>query len=193
MKGSGEKPVCRRVVVVEGKYDRVRLCSAIDAEVIATDGFGIFRDAEKKELVRRLSRERGIVTLVDPDGAGRVIRSYLQTVTGGEGVVHLLPPPRPGKERRKARPSREGLLGVEGIDNETLIALFDKAGLLEENSEKTSKKEYTKYDLYRLGLSGRPDAAKKREEFARRNDLPISLSADSLLAAINLLGLDPEN
>ncbi len=184
-----KKPVCRRVVVVEGKYDRVRVLSAIEADVVTTEGFGVFRDPEKKSLLRRLARERGLVTLFDPDGAGKLLTSFLRTLTEGKGVVHLPVPPRPGKEPRKRAPSREGLLGVEGIDNATLVALFDKAGLLEENPSEKAEKEYTKYDLYRLGYAGAPDAAARREAFAAANGLPKALSANAFLLAVNLLHL----
>ena len=188
-----EKPYCPRVIVVEGKYDRVRILSCLRGDVVTTEGFGVFRDGEKKELLRRLARERGLVTLFDPDGAGKLLRSFLQTLTGGVGVVHLPVPPRPGKEPRKKTPSKEGLLGVEGIDNETLLALFRKAGLFAEKQEENIKNDYTKYDLYRLGFAGVPEAAQRREAFARAHQLPRGMAANAFLMAVNLLRLSLEN
>ena len=185
-----EKPFCARVIVVEGKYDAVRVKSALNADVITTEGFGFFQNKEKQALLRRLAKEKGLVTLLDPDGAGQVIRSRIRTLTGGEGVLDLYVPPVEGKERRKKEPSKEGLLGVEGTENRVILDLFSRAGLLSEKKE--SAPRLTKTDLYRLGFSGTPDARERREAFARKNKLPKNLSAASLLEIINLLNLPIE-
>lgn len=182
---------CEKVIVVEGKYDRVRLLSLLEATVLTTEGFGIFKNSEKRALLAALAREKGLVVLADPDGAGKVIRAHLQTITGGKGVTHLYVPPTPGKEKRKSAPSKEGLLGVEGIDNETLLALFENAHLLTPEGEAPPppRKPVTKQDLYRLGFSGTKDAAARREAYAVAHGLPKNLSANALLDAINLFGL----
>lgn len=179
------KPVCTKVIVVEGKYDKIRIESLLDATVITTEGFGIFKNEEKRALFKRLAEKRGLVILADPDGAGKVIRGHLHTITGGRGITDLYVPPREGKERRKSQGSREGLLGVEGIDNETLLALFEKSGLLENTPPKTAA--YTKTDLYRLGYFGKDDSKGRREAVLAANALPKNLSSSAFLDIINLL------
>ena len=175
-----------RVIVVEGKYDKIRLSSVIDAYIVVCDGFGIFKQAEKAALLRRLAKERGLIVLTDPDSGGGVIRSHLRSVLGKEGVIHLYVPAIEGKEKRKTQTSKEGLLGVEGIDNEKLRELFLPFSA---EGEGRNAEPMTKVDFYDLGLSGGGDSAKKREELCRRLDLPPSLSANALLEAINLLSL----
>ena len=179
------KPCCNKVIVVEGKYDKIRIESLLDATVITTEGFGIFKNTQKRDMLKRLAEKKGLVILADPDGAGKVIRGHLRTLTGGRGVTDLYVPPVEGKERRKTQGSKEGLLGVEGIDNETLLALFEKSGLLE-NSEKRTP-AYTKTDLYRLGYTGAADSKSRREAVLAENDLPRNLSSSAFLDIINLL------
>ncbi|MBP5289135.1 MAG: DUF4093 domain-containing protein [Clostridia bacterium] len=183
------KPRCRGVVVVEGKYDRIRLASLLDADILTTEGFGVFKDEEKRALLTRLAREKGLILLLDPDGAGQVIRSFLHNLTGGKGITDLYVPPRPGKEKRKAVPGKEGILGVEGMDNETLLALFEKAGVLADASLPCPPR-YTKGDLYRLGYSGGKESREKRRAVLAANDLPLTLSANAFLDVVNLLGVE---
>ena len=179
------KPRCTKVIVVEGKYDKIRIESLLDATVITTEGFGIFKDEEKRALIKRLAEKKGLVILADPDGAGKVIRGHLRTLTGGRGITDLYIPPVEGKERRKTKSSKEGLLGVEGIDNETLLALFEKSGLLDGSEDRPPV--YTKTDLYRLGYTGSPDSKSRREAVLAANDLPRNLSSTAFLDVINLL------
>ncbi|MBE6713481.1 MAG: DUF4093 domain-containing protein [Ruminococcaceae bacterium] len=179
------KPRCSKVIVVEGKYDKIRIESLLDATVITTEGFGIFKNEEKRALFKRLAEKRGLVILSDPDGAGKVIRGHLHTLTGGRGITDLYVPPTVGKERRKSQSSKEGLLGVEGIDNETLLALFEKSGLLEDGQERAPA--YTKTDLYRLGYFGKDDSKSRREAVLSANALPKNLSSTAFLDIINLL------
>lgn len=179
------KPRCNRVIVVEGKYDKIRMESLLDATVITTEGFGLFRNEEKRALIRRLAEKRGIVILSDSDGAGGVIRGHLHTVTGGKGVTDLYIPLRKGKERRKEKASKEGFLGVEGIDNETLLALFETSGLLEGATPPAPR--YTKMDLYRLGYYGKEESGAKRKAILREHALPETLSSAAFLDVINLL------
>jgi ribonuclease M5 len=179
------KPVCKKVILVEGKYDKIRIESLLDATVFTTEGFGIFRNEEKRSLFRRLAKTRGIVILSDSDGAGKVIRGHLHTLCGKEGITDLYIPPIPGKEKRKAASSKEGLLGVEGIDNETLLQLFQKSGLLEDG--KAPLPRYEKNDLYHLGYFGKEDSKAKREQILEKNRLPKTLSSNAFLDVINLL------
>ena len=182
------KPRCGKVIVVEGKYDKIRLESLLDATVLTTEGFGIFKDGEKRSLIRRLAETRGIVILSDSDGAGGVIRSHIHTLCGGKGVTDLYIPPIPGKEKRKTAPGKEGLLGVEGIDNKTLLALFEKSGLLSEEERKDAR--YSKVDLYKMEYFGKPHSKAKREKLLSENNLPKNLSSNAFLDAVNLLEID---
>ena len=181
------RPRCTKVIVVEGKYDKIRIESLLDATVITTEGFGIFKNEEKRNLLKQLAEKRGLVILADPDGAGKVIRGHLHTLTGGKGVTDLYVPPVSGKERRKSQGSKEGLLGVEGIDNDTLLSLFEKSGLLEGASP--AAPSYTKTDLYRMGYFGKDDSKAKREAVLDANSLPKNLSSSAFLDVINLLEL----
>ncbi len=182
------KPICKKIIVVEGKYDKIRIESCLEATVFTTEGFHIFKDREKRAMLRALSEKVGIVVLADPDGAGKLIRSHLHTVCHKEGITDLYIPPIPGREKRKKVPSKEGYLGVEGVDNETLIALFDKSGLLSENTEK--KAGYTKTDLYRMGYFGKEDSKGKRQKILRENHLPENLSANAFLDVVNLMEIE---
>ncbi len=184
------KPVCKRVIVVEGKYDKIRLESCLDATVITTEGFGIFKNEEKRALLRSLAKTRGLVLLSDSDGAGKLIRSHLRSVIGSEGVTDLYIPPVKGKERRKSGASREGLLGVEGMENETILALFEKSGLLSDTPREG--KGYTKLDLYRLGYSGKEESAEKRRRLLASRHLPENLSANAFLEVVNLMEIPLE-
>lgn len=179
------RPVCDKVIVVEGKYDKIRLESILDATVITTEGFGLFKDKEKRDLIRRLAEKRGIVILSDSDGAGKVIRGHIRTITGGKGVTDLFIPPIAGKERRKEKSSKEGLLGVEGMTGEVLLDLFKKSGLIHQK-EKNAKR-YTKTDLYRLGYFGKEESKSRRERVLEENRLPKNLSASAFLDVVNLL------
>lgn len=179
------KPKCSKVIVVEGKYDKIRIESLLDATIITTDGFGIFKHEEKRSLFRQLAKKKGLVVLSDPDGAGKVIRGHLHTLTGGKGITDLYIPPVAGKERRKVRGSKEGLLGVEGIDNQTLLSLFEKSGLLD--GDTPAAPAYTKTDLYRMGYFGKTDSKARREEILEQNALPKNLSSSAFLDVINLL------
>lgn len=184
-----ERRKSEKVFLVEGKYDKIRLESFLDAVILVTDGFGIFKDAEKRALLKTLAEKKGLVVLTDPDGAGAVIRGHIQTITGGKGVLNLYIPPIPGKERRKKGASKAGLLGVEGIDNATLIRVLEEGGVFSEG-ELLPKKNFTKADLYRLGLSGTDGADEKRKAILKKHKLPSTLSAKAMLEIVNLIGID---
>ena len=171
--------------MVEGKYDKVRIESLLDATVLTTEGFGIFKNKEKRLLFKKLAEKRGIVILSDPDGAGKVIRGHLHNITGGKGITDLYVPEIFGKERRKSTSSKEGLLGVEGIDNETILSLFEKSGLIGDQKEKLPS--YTQIDLYTLGYFGKEDSKAKREKVLSEHNLPKNMSSGAFLDIINLL------
>ncbi|MBO4356372.1 MAG: toprim domain-containing protein [Clostridia bacterium] len=120
-----EKIKLRSMVIVEGKYDKIKLDSILDAEIIETDGFSIFKNEQLKEYIRKTALERGIITATDSDGAGLLIRNYLSGIVPPDRIKHVLIPKIPGKESRKAEPSKEGTVGVEGIDADVLRSLFE--------------------------------------------------------------------
>ena len=177
----------REVVVVEGKYDTVRLKSAVDAMVIETAGFGIFKDKKQLELLRSLAEKRGLLILTDSDSAGFVIRNYLSGSIPAAQLKHAYIPEIAGKERRKETPSKEGLLGVEGIDNEVIIESLRRAGATFEDEEKKDTGcGFSKTDLYDLGLWGTADSSKKRKLLLQKLNLPDKISISRLLEVLNI-------
>lgn len=175
----------REVIVVEGKYDAIRVHSAVDAIVVQTDGFRIFKDGEKRALLRRYAAARGLVVLTDSDSAGAVIRNHLRSILPPEQVKMAYIPPITGKERRKPSPSKEGLLGVEGMDNEIIVAALMRAGADLGDGAPPHTMTLTKADLYALGLSGTPDSAARRRRLLQALELPLTLSANALLNVLN--------
>ena len=169
-------------VIVEGKYDRLRVLSVADATVIATDGFGIFKKSETKTLIKKLSGQCGIIVLTDSDSAGNMIRAYVKNIAAGAEIYNVYVPQIKGKERRKRTPSKEGFLGVEGMDGETIISALKPFS----NGGAVPKMTLKKADFYALGLSGKDDSSKKRDDLASLLGLPRGLSASALIEAINL-------
>ncbi len=172
-----------RPIIVEGKYDKIKLSRIVKANIITTDGFGIFSKEEKNLLIRRLGEERGVIVLTDSDGAGLVIRNHLRNLLPKEKVIHIYTPQIKGKEKRKDAPSKEGFLGVEGME----LAWLTKALEPFADGGVPDRMELTKADLYALGLSGREDSEKRRKALAMALDLPTNLSANALMEAIRML------
>ncbi len=173
-------------ILVEGKYDKIKLDSILDADILQTDGFGIFRKAELATLLRRVAQRTPIIVLTDSDGAGLVIRNYINSILPPDRILHLYIPPTPGKERRKVAPSKEGLLGVEGINADCLRKLFSPF-CVENIADARKKAALTKGDLYELGFSGGAQSAERRMALCEQLQLPKTLSANALLCALNLL------
>lgn len=172
-----------RPVVVEGKYDKIKLSSIIDSEIIATDGFGIFKEKEKTAMLRTIAEKRGLIVLTDSDGGGLVIRNHLRSVIPPDKLTHLYIPEIEGKERRKTSSSKEGLLGVEGMDAELLLKLFEPFVI----EKKVTERRITKTDLYEDGLCGGQDSAKRRKALCKRCGLPSNISSSAFLDALNLM------
>lgn len=173
-------------IIVEGKYDRLRLLSVCDATILTTDGFGIFKKQEKLKLLRALSEKTPLIVLTDSDGAGKVIRSHLTSGVPSDRLIQLYIPQIAGKEKRKAQASAEGILGVEGMERELLIKLLSPY----ENGEAILRAEQhplSKTDLYTDGLCGGADSAEKRDALCQKLGLPSKMSANALLAALKLL------
>lgn len=178
----------REVIVVEGRYDKNALSQVVDAVILETAGFGIFKDRQKQKLLRTLAETRGLIVLTDPDGAGFVIRSFLKGCTDPSKVKHAYVPDIPGKERRKRAPSKEGKLGVEGMRPELLLEALRRAGASFEDAEEAPEREpITKADLYARGLSGGEGSAEKRRELLKKLNLPERLTANALLDVLNAL------
>lgn len=178
----------KEVIVVEGRYDKNTLLQVVDAVVIETSGFGIFNDSQKQKLLRTMAEKRGLIILTDPDGAGFVIRNFIKSCIPAEQLKQAYVPDIPGKEKRKARPSREGKLGVEGMRAEILLNALKRAGATFDGEKADPHNErVTKADLYRIGLAGREESAKRRAALIRSLDLPEHLSADALLDVVNAI------
>ncbi len=173
-------------IVVEGKYDRDRLDSIVNARIITTDGFGIFKKQEKMALLRVLAEKTRIIVLSDSDGAGKVIRSHISSAIPKEKLIQVYTPRIEGKEKRKPEPSKEGTLGVEGIDLKILYELlspYADGSAIEKERDNT----LSKADFYAVGLTGKPDSRERRNEFAKKVGLPPNMTPNALLSATKLL------
>jgi len=174
-----------QAVIVEGKYDKIKLSALIDAVIITTDGFRIFKDAEMSDLIRRYAESSGIVILTDSDAAGFRIRGHIKSICPEGKITNLYIPDIFGKEKRKTEPSKEGKLGVEGMDAAVLKELFDRAGIT--SDKKRESEPLTAQDLYDLGLSGGSDSSTLRRKVAAALSLPERITAKGLLDAANTL------
>lgn len=167
------------IVIVEGKYDKITLENIIDATILVCNGFEIFKNKEETRALKRMAKGRGAIILTDSDRAGGIIRSYLQTILQNETVYTLYVPPIPGKERRKKEASKEGLLGVEGMDSELLRSLF------EEFRAAPVEMLISSVDLYEAGLMGAPNSSERKSCLLKALSLPPRLSNNALLKEIN--------
>lgn len=177
----------KEAVIVEGRYDKIKLSSLIDAPIIETNGFRVFSDKEKQNLIKKIADARGILVMTDSDSAGFVIRNFLKGVVDKSKIKHCYIPQIEGKEKRKAQSGKEGLLGVEGVSDDVIIDAIRKSGatIIGENS--TAKKEITKSDLLYLGLTGTENAQKNRNMLLKRLRLPTYLTTNAMLTALNCL------
>ena len=178
----------REAIVVEGRYDKNALAQVVDAPIVTLEGFSVFHDREKLAYLRRLAEKRGLIVLTDSDGAGLVLRGYLKGAIPQARQAYI--PETPGKERRKRKPGRAGLLGVEGMPPAVLLDALRRAGatFLDEAEEAPrTGMPITKADLFAWGLTGGPGSAEKRRALLRKLSLPSQLSANALLEALNLL------
>lgn len=172
-------------IIVEGNYDKARLANIVDATIIVTDGFMIFKDTKKAEMIKKLADTCGVIIFTDSDAAGFKIRNYLKNILSGKKVKHAYIPDIKGKERRKNHHSKEGFLGVEGVSDDIIITALNNAGYSAGNVDK--KRLITKTDLYSDGLCGGDDSAQRREKLKKNLNLPKHLSANSLLDVLNRL------
>jgi len=177
----------KEAILVEGRYDKNALSQIVDAPILETSGFGIFKDREQMALLRRVAEARGLIVFTDSDGAGFVIRNHIKSVIPGKYLKHAYIPDIPGKEKRKSAPGKEGKLGVEGMSREILLEALRRAGATIEGEEVPHSQGITKQDLMALGLSGGPDAAAKRLALLKACGLPEHMSPNAMLQALNLL------
>lgn len=169
-------------VIVEGRYDKQRILSVAEGTVITLDGFSVFNNSEKILLLRRLCGEGNIIILTDSDSAGGFIRAKLKGYLPAEKLINLYVPRIKGKEKRKNAPSKEGYLGVEGMEGEVIrkiLAPFAGGGV--------NKAGITKARLYEDGLLGGENSAAKRDKVSRMLSLPAGMTPKAFLEAINII------
>lgn len=175
------------VIIVEGKYDKIKLDSIIDATIIDVGGFSIYKDKERLNLIRRLAEKRDIIILTDSDRAGFQIRTYLCNGIDENKIKHAYIPDISGKESRKRKPSKEGTLGVEGVSSEVILNALSLAGVTASQTKtKSNQRKITKADLFEDGISGGTNSTKLRQELLRKLNLPSALSTNRLIEVLNI-------
>ena len=179
----------KQAIITEGRYDKIRLSNIVDAVIICTNGFSIYKDAEKQELIKSLAEKTGIIILTDSDSAGFQIRSFIRSIVKKGEVLNAVTPDIFGKERRKAEPSKEGKLGVEGMSEEVLLRAFRRAGVNDIGG--APKGGIDKMLLYELGYSGAPDSSMRRKMLLEALDLPSLLTAGAMADILNTM-ISPE-
>ena len=184
-----DKQKLRQAIVVEGKYDQNTLRQIVDTAIFTTNGFTGMKDPALLRLLQQAAQTTGLIILTDSDGAGFLIRNTLKSALPETGVLHAYIPDLPGKEKRKAAPGKEGLLGVEGMTPEILLKALRNAGaeFADGSTPPPAREPITKQDLFALGLSGGPESAKKRAALLKALSLPAHMSANALLQALNVL------
>ena len=177
----------KEAILVEGRYDKNTLSQIVDAPILETAGFGIFKDKKQMALLRQVAEKRGLIVFTDSDGAGFVIRNHVKSAIPGKFLKHAYIPDIMGKEKRKSAPGREGKLGVEGMSREIILEALRRAGATMEGEDVVTSHQITKQDLMALGLSGGPDASAKRLSLLKKLNLPEHMSPNAMLQALNLL------
>lgn len=174
-----------KAIIVEGKYDKIRLSNFVDAIIIETDGFRIFSDNEKKTFIKKLAKEKGIIIMTDSDAAGFRIRNFIKNIAADGEVINVYIPDVFGKEKRKTEPSKEGKLGVEGLSEEIIREAMDKAGVMHSISETANGSCVTVTDLFEDGFTGSADSKSRKYKLLEHLGLPSRLSNNQLLKLIN--------
>lgn len=176
----------KQAVIVEGKYDKITLSNIIDTLIISTNGFSIFKDREKRELIKTLSLKDGIIVMTDSDSAGRMIRSHIKQICPDGKITNVYIPQIKGKEKRKEKSSKEGFLGVEGMSQEIIEEALKRSGVTSEKTENFCKK-ITTLDLYSLGLTGKENSSALRNAVCEYLNLPTGFRGNAFLDLINTL------
>ena len=175
-----------QAVIVEGKYDKIKLSSILDAVIITTNGFSVMKNKEKLEIIRFYAQNKGIIILTDSDSAGFKIRNYLKGAIKNGKIINVYVPDIFGKEKRKAAPSKEGKLGVEGIDKEIILDAFKKAGIISYDKD-ADNDPITRIDLYECGLSGGENSSEKRKVLLQQLGMPQLLTTTGMLEILNTM------
>lgn len=175
-----------QAVIVEGKYDKIKLSSILDAVIITTNGFSVMKNKEKLEIIRFYAQNKGIIILTDSDSAGFKIRNYLKGTIKNGKIINVYVPDIFGKEKRKAAPSKEGKLGVEGIDKEIILDAFKKAGVISYDKD-ADNDPITRIDLYECGLSGGENSSEKRKVLLQQLGMPQLLTTTGMLEILNTM------
>lgn len=179
-----KKIFIKQAIIVEGKYDKIKLDSIVDALILTSDGFRIFKNKDKLALIREIAKKDGIIILTDSDVAGFKLRNFIRSCTKDAKVINIYIPQIEGKEKRKLSASKEGFLGVEGMEVERLRNLFLEAGVLN-CEQKPIENPITKMDFYEGGLIGKDNSSFRRQALLKKLDLPSYLSTNSLLDVVN--------
>ncbi len=177
----------KEAVIVEGRYDKIKLSSIVDAPIIETNGFRVFSDREKQNLIRKIADVRGILVFTDSDGAGFVIRNFLKGTVDKSKIKHCYIPQIEGKEKRKSQKSKEGFLGVEGVSDDLIIEAIKRSGAVIIGEDMPDENKIKKSDLFCLGLTGTENAEKNRKKLLKYLNLPQYLSTNAMLTALNCL------
>ena len=179
-----EKIKIKEAIVTEGKYDKIKLSQLFDTVIFTTNGFDIYKNKKNLQMIKKVAKTHGVIILTDSDSAGFRIRNYLKQCFGDIKVKDAYIPEKEGKERRKATPSKEGLLGVEGIDDEIIInsIMSQTQSVCYDDSKKV-----TKSDFFSLGLTGQRQSADVRKKLCKKMQLPIKISSNRLLEMVNVI------
>ena len=181
-------PVIALPIIVEGRYDKSAILGMFSANVITTDGFGVFNSKEKQQLIRRIAGKRGVILLTDSDGGGKQIRSFLTSILPPDKIYQLYVPRIEGKEKRKKHASKEGILGVEGVGGDVIRSVLSKFVVRDGETYEylSSGAGLTPAELFSLGLSGGDGSQVARDRVAQRLSLPGGMSSKAFLAAVNI-------
>ena len=177
----------KEAILVEGRYDKNTLSQIVDAPILETAGFGIFKDKKQLALLRQVAEKRGLIVFTDSDGAGFVIRNHIKSAIPARFLKHAYIPDLAGKERRKREAGKEGKLGVEGMTKDVILESLRRAGATIDGEDTSVQQSITKQDMMELGLSGAAGSSEKRAALLKKLDLPEHMSANALLQALNLL------
>lgn len=177
----------KEAILVEGRYDKNTLSQVVDATILESSGFGIFKDKQQMNLLRQIAQKRGLIVFTDSDGAGFVIRNHIKSAIPAQYLKHAYIPDVYGKERRKSAPGKEGKLGVEGMPTDVLLEALRRAGATFEGEPCQDTNEITKQDMMALGLSGQANSSLLRHKLIQKLDFPVHMSSNALLSALNML------
>ena len=176
-------PHIRLPIIVEGRYDKSAVLGMFSGTVITTDGFGIFNSKEKQALIRKISRD-GIIILTDSDAGGKQIRSFISSIVPKDKIYQLYIPRIDGKEKRKRKAGREGVLGVEGVGGDVLRGVLSP---FVDNAPIRTGSEITPADMFNLGLSGGENSSAVRDALCDKLSLPRGMNAKALISALNII------